>query len=92
MTAIRVSKLIRTSAQAPSQWEGSTVDGLVVYVRYRWGRLNIGSGATLAEAVKNGNNVFEKQIGSKLDRMLEYDKLREITAGVIEWPENFQNK
>jgi hypothetical protein len=84
--ATRVSKLTQTCEQNPAQWEGRTVDGLFIYVRYRWGWLSIGSGATAAEAVENDNNLFEKQLGNKLDGVLEYEKLREVTAGVIEWP------
>lgn len=39
------------------------------------------------EAMENANNLFEKQLGNKLDGRLEYDKLREATAGIIDWPD-----
>jgi hypothetical protein len=39
------------------------------------------------EAVENGNNLFEKQLGNKRDGRLEYDKLREATVGIIDWPD-----
>jgi hypothetical protein len=87
MPAIRISRLAQTCKTSPSQWEGLTEDGQFVYVRYRWGCLSIGSGKTLDEAARKGNNLFEKQLGERPDGSLEYDKLREVTAGVIDWPE-----
>jgi hypothetical protein len=86
----RVSRLTQTSERDPSQWEGRTFDGLFVYVRYRWGWLTISSGTTAAQAVMNDNNLFEKQLGDRLDGKLEYERLREVTAGVIEWPQEFE--
>jgi hypothetical protein len=87
MAAIRISSVIQTCDRNPSQWEGLTDDGMHVYVRYRWGHLTIGSGKTLDEAVNNRNNLFDKRLGDGLDGCLEYDKLREVTAGVIVWPD-----
>lgn len=92
MPAIRVLELTQTCPGGPSQWEGRTEEGLVVYVRYRWGCLSIGYGATLEEAVRNTNNLFEKQLGDKLDSTLQYNQLRHATTGLIEWPENFHKR
>ena len=39
------------------------------------------------EAVENANNLFEKLLGDNRDGSLEYDKLREATAGIIDWPD-----
>jgi hypothetical protein len=83
----QVSKLTQTCKASPSQWEGLTDDGQFIYVRYRWGCLSISNGKTMDEAVENGNNLFEKQLGNKRDGRLEYDKLREATAGIINWPD-----
>jgi hypothetical protein len=86
---IRVRKLTQACERSPSQWEGTTDDGLFIYVRYRSGRLSIGTGVTESEAIGNRNNVFEKQLGDSLDCSLEYEKLRDVTRGIIEWPEGF---
>jgi hypothetical protein len=84
--------LTQTCERDPSQWDGRTFDGLFVYVRYRWGWLSIGSGTTAVQAVTNDNDVFEKQLGNRLDGKLEYERLREVTAGVIEWPQDFEKR
>jgi hypothetical protein len=86
---IHVRKLTQTCQRSPSQWEGTTADGLFIYVRFRWGRLTIGTGVTESEAIGNHNNVFEKQLGHNLDGTLEYEKLRDVTRAIIEWPEDF---
>lgn len=87
---VRVASLTQTCAKSPSQWEGRTNDGQQVYVRYRWGRLTIGIGNTVEEPVKNQNNLFEKQLGDRLDGHLDYAKLRTLTDGLIEWPDSFE--
>ena len=51
------------------QWEGSTDDGIYMYARYRWGCLSIGSGTTIAEAVRNSDNLLPKHLR---DGGLEY--------------------
>jgi hypothetical protein len=86
---IRVRKLTQTCERSPSQWQGTTDDGLFVYVGYRWGFLSIGTGVTESEAIANRNNVFEKRLGDSLDGTLEYEKLRDVTRALIEWPEGF---
>ena len=87
MPATRVSQLIQICKASPSQWEGLTDDGQFIYVRYRWGCLSIGSGKTMDDAVENANNLFEKSLGHKRDGRLEFDKLREATEGIIDWPD-----
>lgn len=87
MAAIRISTVNQTCERNPSQWEAVTEDGIHIYVRYRWGCLSIGSGKTMDDAVENKNNLFERPLGDRLDGWLEYDKLREVTAGLIDWPD-----
>jgi hypothetical protein len=87
MSAIRVSSLTQTCERNPSQWEGSTDDGTYIYARYRWGCLSIGTGMTIEEAVRNSNNLLQKQLGDNRDGRLEYAKLQEATKGVVDWPE-----
>ncbi len=89
MPLIHVRNLTQTCERSPSQWEGTTADGLFIYVRYCWGRLTIGTGVTESEAIGNHNKVFEKQLGHNLDGTLEYEKLRHVTRAIIEWPEEF---
>jgi len=83
---IVVTTLIRTGERSPSQWEAKTADGRYLYVRYRWGCLEIGIGVSMDEAIANGGNFFEKQLGDKLDGSMGLEDLRKATSGLIEWP------
>ena len=87
MSLVRVSNIAQKCTGHPTQWEGSMDDGQHIYVRYRWGCLSIGTGKTIEEAVRNSNNLFEKQLGDKRDGKLEYAQLREATKGLVDWPE-----
>lgn len=48
----RLSSLVQTCSFCPSQWEAVDADtGEHIYIRYRWGLLTIGRGATIDDAV-----------------------------------------
>jgi len=89
---IVVKTLIRTCERSPSQWEAQTADGRYLYVRYRWGCLEIGMGVSMDAAVANGGNIFEKQLGDKLDGSMELEDLRKATSGLIEWPTAYEDR
>jgi hypothetical protein len=82
---IRVVSIEQTCSACPTQWEGLTSDGRVVYVRYRWGWLSIGVGGTLEEAVGE-RRYYGARLGGQWDGELEFDQLVEATQGVFEWP------
>jgi hypothetical protein len=46
-----VIRITKTCQAAPTQWEGILSDGRVFYVRYRHGRLSLGIGIDLDDAV-----------------------------------------
>jgi hypothetical protein len=87
---IVVTTLVRTCLRSPSQWQGQTSDGRVVYVRYRWGCLEIGIGTSLDDAILNSGKLFERRLGGRYDGSMEIDQLREATLGLIEWPESYE--
>ena len=78
---IVIRRLIRTGERCPSQWEATTEDGLYLYVRYRWGCLEIGMGPSMHDAIENSGNVFEKQLGM-LGKMGSLDKLMGAFPGM----------
>jgi hypothetical protein len=51
ITDPRIATAERTCDLSPTQYEGALTDGRVWYLRYRWGRLSLGAGADLDEAV-----------------------------------------
>jgi len=87
---IIVTTLVRTSLQSPSQWEGETSDGRFVYVRYRWGCLEIGIGQSLEDALSNSGKFFEQHLGERYDGSMEIEQLRQATLEIIEWPESYE--
>ena len=48
---VELDQLQQTCRACPSQWEGVTRRGVCVYIRYRWGVLQVGTGATMDAAV-----------------------------------------
>lgn len=84
LTNVRVLELRRTCRSHPAQWEGRTADGRFIYVRYRWGQLQVGFGATIEEAVED-EKTFVRNLGGPYDGVLEYADLVAATPG-IEWP------
>lgn len=86
---LRVRALVKTCDSCPAQWEGWTHDGRRVYVRFRWGLLRVRVGAAGDEseyAAVEGEEVFVYQGDDIWIGYLEYEGLKRLTAGVIDWP------
>jgi hypothetical protein len=86
---IVVEQLVQTCGACPSQWEGRTRDGARIYVRYRYGTLAIGIGATLDAAIDQAISdapALRLRISDAPDGFLEYDELRQVTRGTVTWP------
>lgn len=81
---ITVESIVQTCQAWPAQWEGRTTDGRFVYVRYRWGWLQVGFGATLEEAYDD--ETIDVQLGGDVDGVLSYEQLIAATQGQVEWP------
>jgi predicted GNAT family acetyltransferase len=73
-----VDTVTQTCDACPSQWEGRLSDGRRLYVRYRWGALEIDI---------DGERVLDQQRGDGLDGLLTYEELKAATEGVFIWPE-----
>ncbi len=56
---LELTDLVQTCSACPSQWEGRTADGQVLYVRYRFGWLYAAVGPTLDDAV---DTMFAKEM------------------------------
>ena len=96
---VTIKSIERTCIACPSQWEAETDDGRVVYIRYRFGKLTVGIGATLSDAVgagwshpKRGELLLVHNDGSELGGDMDFDEMRDLTSdvldfgGVTPWP------
>ena len=73
----------------PTTIVGTTEPGETVYARYRWGHLSVRIDPREDPPFEGagGEWIFSEQIGEKFDGCLTYAKLRELTLGLIEWPD-----
>ena len=71
---IKLKELSDRNSVCPSQWEGKTVEGDDIYVRYRYGSLSVR---------KNGNTIFHKGIGDSLDGVLDTEEMLEHTGMIL---------
>ena len=62
----------KTCTACPAQWEGELSDGTRFYVRYRFGVLRVGFGATPDDAVADTR--FEWELGDALDGWMDWDQ------------------
>lgn len=80
----RFQSLTKTCDACPSQWEGILKDGRHIYIRYRWGNLGIGIGATALAAI--GNYEYGIDVGDEFDGSMTTEEmlgpLSEILARV----------
>ena len=76
-----VTELVQTCDSCPSQWEGRIEDGRHVYIRYRWGRLQVGIADTLDEAIRN--KVHVSRLGGPFDGILSDDEMKREVSSVL---------
>ena len=66
---MRIIELEQTCYACPSQWEGKTLSGQDVYIRYRWGYLSI----SIDEKA-----IYGEQIGDEWSGVLAWRRVEEI--------------
>ena len=64
-----VKDIKQTCSSCPSQWEGHTINGNKVYIRYRYGFLSV--------EIAN-EQVFGKQLADGMDGVISWEKVKEI--------------
>jgi hypothetical protein len=87
----KVVALRKTCIACPSQWEGALDDGRVIYVRYRHGRLSVGTGDDIDAAIRNAssdNALYADCVGDGLDGFMDFKELRTHLHGLLEFPTN----
>jgi hypothetical protein len=86
---IRVISLHYECHLCPMVLAGKTDTGATIYARYRWGHLTVRIDPREAPPFGGaaGAWIFAAQIGDDLEGWITYDRLREVTKGLIEWPE-----
>ena len=85
MTLPLVTELEQTCEISPSQWEGKAEDGQFVYIRYRWGWLEIGVDKTMNQAVVNRERVA--QLGDKWDGYITQSEMMKAAGGFLAFAE-----
>ncbi len=73
---MKLTSLEKTCWACPAQWEGQLDDGRYIYIRYRWGYLQVGYGKTIDEAIDNRN--YGTKIGDDFDGYLETPEMIKI--------------
>jgi hypothetical protein len=93
-------KIIVTTAHmeccmCPTIISGTTDDGWTVYCRYRWGMLSIRLDPrdSPPHGGAAGQWLMVKQIDpAGLNGCLDYEEIRELTADIIDWPDELTPK
>lgn len=83
---IKIRNLTKTSDSYPAQWEGEAGERGGVYVRYRWGVLEVYHSSDVQDA-SAGTLIFERQVGGKLDGEMDTQTMKELTQSVCEFLE-----
>ena len=86
MERFKLRKLTQTCSASPAQWEGETTDGRAVYIRYRWGWLEAGVGADLADAISN--YVYREQLGPEFDGSISEREMQKALKDIFIFERN----
>jgi hypothetical protein len=81
---IRFRKMEQTCNACPSQWDAWDADGVLYYIRYRWGHLTIHRGGV------DGDLIFEWQSEDCWEGILSTEDMLEKTGCTLVPSELFQ--
>jgi len=87
MSKPKVVELTKTCKACPAQWEGQLDDGRVIYVRYRWGGLSVGMGATLDDALVHRVSVTLPNESEEptFDGEMDDATMKQATGNILNW-------
>lgn len=83
----KVVELVQTCDACPAQWDGLLDDGRAIYIRYRWGFLEVLAWPTRAQEWDNDveQTLVEKSYGDEYNGFLMFSTLVELTSDVLDW-------
>lgn len=72
-----IVELKETCNRSPTQWEGVLDDSRPIYIRYRWGRLEVNIGPPGGDVNSAIDTVpwFKRQLGHDLDGFIELSEV-----------------
>lgn len=73
---MQIINLKQTCSACPSQWEGELDNGNHIYIRYRYGKLFVGVGEDIDEAILNSNPI--KTLGDEYDGVLTEGDMMQV--------------
>lgn len=83
---LSVQHLTQTCDASPAQWEGTLADGRDLYIRYRWGQLEVRISKSPGADVHEGLCILERQIGHRYDGRITYGEMRRRVSDVLDLP------
>ena len=82
-----IIEIHQTTSACPTQFEGKTSDGRMVYIRYRFGRLSLQISKKPADFVdrlfEDFNTYYDEIIGERYDGCIDLDLLKEKLKDVV---------
>lgn len=82
---LKEDSIVQGSTSSPTEYLGQTPEGQIIYMRYRFGRINVYrcEGLILGDMLickKEGavHPIFERKYGGDLDGDMTWDKFKEL--------------
>jgi len=83
---IEIRNITKISVSCPAQWVGEAGEHGGIYIRYRWGALEVYHSSETRDA-SAGTLIFDRQIGSKFDGEMDTQAMKELTTSVCRFIE-----
>lgn len=81
-----LASLEKTTYACPTQYEGKLVDGRVVYMRYRWGKLSVRVAGQEADLFTSKDTViYCETIGEEMAGVLDNEELIEKLSHLFDF-------
>jgi hypothetical protein len=77
---MKIKDLVQTCSACPSQWEFRTFENRPVYVRFRWGYLEVRIGEPDKDIMNavGGKEIIGKQLGDDFDGVISWNRVESL--------------
>lgn len=83
---LKLKTFWNVGTMCPTQWEGKTIDGRVIYIRYRHGELSCYLANNITQDALDGEMIYESQVSEdEYDGVMDDEEMKRILSHLIDF-------
>ena len=83
---LKLKTFYNVGTYCPTQWEGKTIDGREIYIRYRHGSLSCNLANNITQDALDGEMIYESQVSEdEYDGVMDDEEMKRCLSHLIDF-------